>query len=119
MREKKVGNPVCWIWTVTMGLTAKAVDRDEQSVLELMVPPLPLKYVTVEVPAMAEPPTEFCCTTAWAAWVAALLDPPQISFHEALSVSGSAVPVMPDTEMTRAAARAAASADRCASSRAR
>src|ERR1700730_17461416 len=57
MREKKVGKPVCWIWTVTIGLTAKAVDRVEQSVLELMVPPLPAKYVTVEVPATAAPPT--------------------------------------------------------------
>src|SRR5947199_8616390 len=57
--------------------------------------------------------------TACAVFVATLAGPPQIEVHDAGSVEGLAVPVMPETESTRAAARAAASAERCASSFAR
>jgi hypothetical protein len=61
MREKKVGKPVCWIRTVTIGLTPNGAGvpaRAEQSVLELDELPLPAEYVTFTVVATA-PPTAF------------------------------------------------------------
>src|SRR5580698_4403331 len=65
------------------------------------------------------PPMALDCAIAVAASFAELPAPPQILFHALVSLPVSAVPVIPEREMTRAAPSAAASADRCASSRAR
>jgi hypothetical protein len=63
-REKKVGSPARCTTTVTTGLMAKAAGSEEQSVLEVVVPPLVTEYVTVtEAVGIDVPPTEFCCTT--------------------------------------------------------
>jgi hypothetical protein len=59
MREKNVGRLALVTFAVTMGLTAKAAGKPEQS----DVGPLPpAEYVTVTVAAI--PPTEFCIPTA-------------------------------------------------------
>ena len=73
--------------------------------------------MTVTVGAML--PTLFCWATAWAITLAVLVVPPQIVVHGATPLSGPAVPVIPEIDITLAAASAPASAALCASSRAR
>jgi len=58
----------------------------------------------------ATPPIKSCCATLVAATVARLVDPPQASDHEDGAFVGS--PVIPEIEITLAAANAAASAAR-------
>ena len=118
MREKKVGSPARCTSTVTTGLMANAAGNEEQSVFELVVPPLVTEYVTVtEAVGIGVPPTAFCCTTEVATCVAGLFGGPQIACQVDAELLGS--PLKPETDMTRAADSAAASAARCASSRAR
>ena len=103
MREKKVGKLGRESCTVTMGLTPNAAGRPvEQSGLETALTPLPAEYITL-TPATA-PPIAPCVATAVAASVAGLVEPPQIACH-VRGLPGS--PVMPEREITRAAASAA------------
>jgi hypothetical protein len=64
-----------------------------------------------------DPSIVLCVAAAMAACVAGLALPPQIDDQAPEELPGS--PVMPETEITRAAAIAPASAARCASMRAR
>src|SRR5579862_2812777 len=113
MREKNVGIPERVTFTVTSGLTPKAVAANVvQSALEVIAPPLPPEYETLIVPG-TELATVFWPTTACAACVARP-EGPQICPQFPVALLGS--PVIPETERTLAAASAAASAERCASS---
>jgi hypothetical protein len=84
------------------------VERVVQSVVGV---PAGAEKVTVAGSA-ARLPTAFCDATACAAWVAT-----PHTVDNVLAFEGS--PVIPDIEMILAPASAAASAERCASSRAR
>src|SRR5579871_6238560 len=112
IRENSVGRGELCTSTVTVGLMAKAVPSVEQSA----APPVaPCAENITLVTVGAAPPTALACATATAVRYAKLELPPQIDCHEAVSVVGSAALVIPDTEITRAAASAAVSAARCAS----
>ncbi len=109
IRAKKVGRSVRWTCTVTSGFTPKAGVALAHPAVSVL-----LGNDTVTVPAA--PPTLFC----WASWptdLATCAAVAQADCQVLPAFAGS--PVIPEIERIRAAASAAASADRCASALAR
>src|SRR5271169_6920664 len=109
MRENKVGRPPRMTCTCTCGFTPKAFAPAKVQFATAV--PLYTKFTFTVVGAVL--PTAFWFATAWATCVAVL----QAVGQFPVVLSGS--PVTPLRDRTRAAASAAASAERCASSRAR
>ena len=111
MREKKVGKPARTTCTVISGLTPKGPPDQRGTVVRH-------RHTTGRVGHVdaggGTPSDGILICDRRGSLSGALINPPQMRCHEAVELPGS--PVKPEIEITRAAARAAASAERCASS---